>query len=116
MKRVLLAEDEAIIGLYLGRLLEQQGYNVLGCYASGESLVDAFEKHLPDLVVADIHLAGKLNGVEAAQNIFRRFEEVPFLFISADTSFQAPDNLNINVLAKPFSDGEFITRVRALMA
>ncbi len=69
MKKVLLVEDEVLIGMMLKKKLEQKGYNVCGVCTTGLQAIEGAKKLMPDVVVMDVSLGGGLSGLEAAKII-----------------------------------------------
>ena len=67
-RRVVIAEDEALIRLDLREMLEEEGYVVVGEAGDGERAVELAEKERPDLVVLDVKMP-KLDGISAAERI-----------------------------------------------
>ena len=82
--RILIVEDEGIVGLDLQRMLQNSGYYVCDIVASGEKAIQKADSDRPDLVLMDIFLQGELNGIEAAGQIRTRFN-IPVIFITAST-------------------------------
>ncbi|NGP77378.1 response regulator [Balneolaceae bacterium YR4-1] len=81
--KVLIVEDDRLISLVERKLLEQLNYEVVDVITKGEEVATAYEKHLPDLIILDICLAGETNGIEAARAIWHH-SEVPIVFISGN--------------------------------
>ena len=73
-KRILIAEDEGLIALYLERVLIRQGYDVVGMVATGEEAIRVADAERPDLALMDIKLAGALDGIETATQLRERFD------------------------------------------
>jgi response regulator NasT len=69
-RRVLVAEDEAIIRMDLREMLEEEGFDVVGEAADGRKAVELAREHRPDLVILDIKMPG-MNGIRAAEIITR---------------------------------------------
>ena len=67
-RRVVIAEDEALIRLDLKEMLEEEGFNVVAEAANGEDAVRLAEQHRPDLVVLDVKMP-RLDGISAAEQI-----------------------------------------------
>jgi AmiR/NasT family two-component response regulator len=67
-RRVLIAEDEALIRLDLREMLEEEGYSVVGEAADGEQAVRLAVSLRPDLVICDVKMP-KLDGIAAAAQI-----------------------------------------------
>ena len=82
MPEILIVEDENIIAMDLQYRLEDLGYKVAGMVSSGEASIDAVSRRRPDLVLMDIKLRGRIDGVRAAELIFRRFH-VPVVYLSS---------------------------------
>ncbi|MCX6561145.1 MAG: response regulator, partial [Candidatus Aminicenantes bacterium] len=79
---ILLTEDEAIIAMDLEWRLKQAGAGRCRIVATGESALAWFEKEPPDVVVLDNHLAGVMDGIEAAARIRAEGSGVPIIFMS----------------------------------
>ncbi len=107
--KILIVEDEAFFAQNLKIHLEHVGYEVLGIVASGESAVDSVAASRPDLVMMDIILEGKMDGIEAAQLIRSRFN-VPVLYLTAYADEHLFQRAKITepsaYLLKPFSERE----------
>ena len=67
-RRVVLAEDEALIRLDLKEMLEEEGWHVVGEAGDGETAVALAEQHRPDLVILDVQMP-VLDGIAAAEKI-----------------------------------------------
>ena len=67
-RRVVIAEDEALIRLDLKEMLEEEGFTVVAEAANGEDAVRLAEQHRPDLVVLDVKMP-RLDGISAAEQI-----------------------------------------------
>jgi CheY-like chemotaxis protein len=115
MRKVLIAEDEVIVGHYLQKLLEQHGFSVPGFVSTGEQLLHKFYEEGADLILADIHLAGKLSGVDAVKTLRSLRPALPVLFVSADHTASPVIEPPVRLLAKPFSDPQLVGAVRDLL-
>ena len=67
-RRVLIAEDEALIRLDLKEMLEEEGYDVVGEADDGERAVALANQLRPDLVILDVKMP-RLDGIAAAERI-----------------------------------------------
>jgi len=65
-KRILIVEDERVVAEDIRLTLESLGYAVSAIVSSAEEAVAHAAKDKPDLVLMDIVLQGKMNGIEAA--------------------------------------------------
>lgn len=79
--RILVVEDEVLIGLMLVRKLRSYGYEVDDVITTGEAAVQRVAEVPPDVILMDVTLAGKLNGIETANIIARDFA-VPIIIFS----------------------------------
>lgn len=80
--RILIVEDEAILALNVQKLLSRLGYEVCGIASTGEEAVAMAGQFKPELIVMDIHLRGKTDGIQAAERI-RSFLDVPIVYTTA---------------------------------
>ncbi len=105
--RILIVEDEGIVGLDLQRMLQNAGYYACEVVASGEKAIQKADADRPDLVLMDIFLQGELNGVEAAGQIHTRFN-IPVIFITANTDKKLKEKALITnpfgYITKPFNE------------
>jgi PAS domain S-box-containing protein/putative nucleotidyltransferase with HDIG domain len=81
-KRILIVEDEEGLSIHLAFLLRRIHYTPLEPVVCGEDAVEQVGVQRPDLVLMDIHLAGAMNGIQAAQIIHARYG-TPVIFLSA---------------------------------
>ena len=79
--KVLIVEDEAIFAMSMLRVLTMSGYEACGPISTGEEAVKWVKKETPDLIIMDVSLKGRMDGIEAARQIRRRYT-VPIIFIS----------------------------------
>jgi CheY-like chemotaxis protein len=96
--KILIVEDESVIALQLQKTLENFGYAVCSIADSGEEALMKAEEEKPDLVLMDIFLKGKVDGIEAGSRIQIRFD-IPVIFLSA---FMDDGLLERAKTAKPF--------------
>jgi len=81
-KSILIVEDEAVSAMDLQESLRSLGYRVSGIAVSGEQAIESVRENPPDLILMDIMLSGKLNGIEAAEQILRE-AFIPIIYITA---------------------------------
>jgi DNA-binding response OmpR family regulator len=79
---ILVVEDEAIVALDIQTRLIQLGYDVAGICSTGEDAIKRADEFKADLVLMDIMLGGKINGVEAARQIRMQYN-IPVIFLTA---------------------------------
>jgi len=112
---ILIVEDEFIVAADLESRLWRLGYSVVGSTDTGEEAVALARKHRPSLVMMDIHLAGAMDGIEAA-NAIRTECDLPVVFLTAhsdaDTIERAGQTEAFGYILKPFDERELRTHVR----
>lgn len=96
--RILIVEDEAIVSIELQKTLEQLGYRVTGTADRGADAVVKAEEEQPDLILMDIHLKDKMDGIEAASRIHLN-HDIPVIFV---TAYADEDKLERAKLALPY--------------
>ncbi len=80
--RILVVEDEAIVAMGIRQKLEELDYEVVGTIFSGEDAVDTALREEPDLILMDIVLKGRMDGIEAASTI-RKQVDIPVIYLTA---------------------------------
>ena len=102
--RILVVEDEAIIATDIERQLVRFGYDVATA-STGATAIALAETLQPHLVLMDIHLAGAIDGIDAATAIRQRFS-IPAVFLTAyatgDVVERAKQAAPLGYLIKPF--------------
>ena len=115
--RVLIAEDDSALGLFLKRGLEADGYTVRWT-GNGQSAIEAFLEDRPDLTVLDLNLPRK-DGSDVLRFLRSVSEEHPVLVLTArkepDTKVKCLDWGADDCMIKPFSLEELRARCRALV-
>jgi AmiR/NasT family two-component response regulator len=112
-RRVVIAEDEALIRMDLAEMLGEEGYEVVGQAGDGETAVELVETHRPDLVVVDVKMP-KLDGIAAAQRIAsQRIAPVVILtaFSQRDLVDRARDAGAMAYLVKPFTKNDLVPAI-----
>jgi CheY-like chemotaxis protein len=67
--KILIVEDEAITAMYLQFQLKKLKYNVIKPVGSGENAIKVAMKENPQIILMDIGLAGKMDGIQTAKEI-----------------------------------------------
>jgi two-component system, cell cycle sensor histidine kinase and response regulator CckA len=107
--RILIVEDERVVGFDLRRRLGRMGHTVVGIVASGEEAIAHAHRLQPDLVLMDVRLPGPMDGIEAAQHIWIQCQ-IPVVFMSGYTTVETLERIWRTVpsgyLSKPFFDDQ----------
>jgi CheY-like chemotaxis protein len=106
---ILIVEDEGIVAEDLRMLLKRLGYVVTGTCDSGEDAILAVTHMPPDLILMDINLAGRMDGIETAERI-RSSLGIPIVFLTAyadgATLDRARNVAQYGYVMKPFESRE----------
>jgi response regulator NasT len=118
-RRVVIAEDEAIIRLDLKEILLDEGYDVVGETGRGDEAVELVRAHRPDLVILDIKMPGS-DGLAAARSIRDLDLKVAVLILTAFSQRSLIDEARdagvAAYLVKPFQRIELIPAIDQAVA
>lgn len=115
--KILLAEDEAALGMIIRESLESRGFQVIFC-KDGEEASQAYDADRPDIMVLDVMMP-KLDGFSLVKKVRKKDQFIPIIFLTAKSrtedvvegfGYGANDYLK-----KPFSMEELIVRIHALL-
>src|SRR5216117_3093203 len=81
-RSVLIVEDERIVAKDLQQTLAGMGYDAFGIASSAEEAVARASERCPDVVLMDIRIKGRRDGVETAEILRQRFR-VPVVYLTA---------------------------------
>ena len=111
---VLIVEDDASVLDFLAALLTDDGLRVSRACSAVEALAMLEGGLVPRTLVTDIHLAGRLNGLDLARSVADGWPAVRLLIMSGQSR---PDHDQYPPRAlfftKPFAPGALITVVRS---
>ncbi len=116
-KRVVIAEDEAIIRLDLREMLEEEGYVVVAETGRGDEAVALVQEHNPDLCIFDIKMPG-MDGLAAAREVSsERKAAVVILtaFSQRHLIEEARDAGVLSYLVKPFQREELVSAIEVAL-
>ncbi|PTR32397.1 response regulator receiver and ANTAR domain protein [Rhodococcus sp. OK519] len=112
-RRVVVAEDEALIRLDLVEMLREEGYDVVGEAGDGQRAVELAEELRPDLVIMDVKMPRR-DGIDAASEIAaKRIAPVVILtaFSQRELVERARDAGAMAYIVKPFSKSDLVPAV-----
>ena len=116
--QILVVEDEHIVAKDIQYRLQGLGYHIPAVASSGEEALQKAEETRPDLVLMDIRLKGPMNGVEAAEELRRRFN-IPVVYLTAyaddHTLHRAKVTEPFGYLLKPFEERELYTCIEVAL-
>jgi two-component system, response regulator PdtaR len=117
-RRVLIAEDEALIRLDLKEMLEECGYTVVGEAADGQQAIDLAEELRPDLVILDVKMPG-LDGISAAERIVEA-AMAPVIMLTAFSQRElverAAEAGAMAYLVKPFDRSDLVPAIEVAIS
>ncbi len=107
MAEILLVDDENVINMVMQDRVEGMGHSVCGTAATGQAAIEQAGAKQPDVVIMDITLKGKMDGIEAARQIQEQLG-IPVIYLTAyddeDTRKRAGATNPIAYLVKVFDD------------
>lgn len=117
--KILIVDDEGIISMETQQRLEQLGYSVIGVAGSGEEAVEQADGARPDLVLMDIRMPGKVDGIEAARKLREQFE-IPVVYVTAYGDKETIERVKITqpfgYIVKPFDDRDLYVAIEIALA
>ncbi len=115
--RLLIAEDDRALGLFLSRGLEADGHRVHVAY-DGAAALEAFRAELPDLTILDLNMP-VMDGEQVLKEVRALDADLPVLVLTGrqevDTRVRCLDRGADDLMTKPFSLHELRARCRALL-
>lgn len=102
-KRILIVEDDPDIAQPLERSLQRLGFESAGICATGEEAIEKIPALSPDLIIMDVVLGGRLNGIEVSKRL-EPAVKLPIIFITGHRDVAAAMIANNRIpLFKPFT-------------
>ncbi|MEP6466210.1 MAG: sigma 54-interacting transcriptional regulator [Parafilimonas sp.] len=112
-KTILIVEDEFIVADDLQLTLQQAGYTVCGIADNVVEAKEIIETKKPSLVLLDIHLKGKLNGIELAKEL--KEQNIAFIYLSANSNQKILEEAKATepygFLVKPFREKDLLVMI-----
>ena len=109
--KILLVEDESIAALALEESLKELGYQVTGIASSRAEALSSISVALPDLVLMDINLQEKEEGIAAGETIMKEYD-IPVVFLTAyadkETISKAKEVFPYGYMVKPYVELELL--------
>jgi response regulator NasT len=117
-RRVLIAEDEALIRLDLAEMLVEEGYDVVGEAGDGETAVRLAEDLSPDLVILDIKMP-IMDGLAAAERIAGA-KIAPVVILTAFSQRELVERARaagaMAYLVKPFQKSDLVPAIEIALS
>lgn len=119
MKKILIVEDKADVRMLLSATLPSGDYEILQA-GDGESGIEAARAHKPAVILMDVMMPGRVDGLEATRRIRQDpdLAAIPILMLSAraqnsDISLGLAAGAN-DYVTKPFSPLDLVRKIEAL--
>jgi response regulator RpfG family c-di-GMP phosphodiesterase len=113
-EKIMVVEDEWVVADQLCRDLKDLGYTVCGTASTGDEAIRTVEADRPDLILMDIILKSKMDGIEAADQITSQFD-IPVIYMTAHAKREyierAKQTKPFGYLIKPFNVKEIHTTI-----
>ncbi len=103
-KRIILIDDEIIVGKTLSKVLYEEGYEVF-CVTDGETAIDVINDDDFDLILLDLKLSG-IDGIETLKAIRDKNSNIPVILVSGYLSIERVEEASkygiFSYIRKPF--------------
>lgn len=114
-RKILILEDELIVGLDLQEILIQEGYKTNLVHSYDEGMLE-LTTYQPQLIICDINLNGKANGIDFAKEVNKLYPFIEVIFITSYTSVkyteEAEQTSPLNYIVKPWNEEQIKVALR----
>jgi len=116
--KILLVEDDPVLGYVVKDFLQKQGFDVVHC-SDSDIAWQQFMKNIFDICLLDVMLPGKRDGIDLANNIRKKNENIPIMMVTSKT--MDDDKLagfDVGVddyITKPYSMQELLRRIQVFL-
>lgn len=118
VRRVVVAEDEALIRLDIVEILSAQGFDVVAQADNGEDAVSLAQEHRPDVVLMDVKMP-KMDGISAAEHIAKE-RIAPVVLLTAFSQKELVDRATeagaMAYVVKPFTENDLIPSIEVAIS
>jgi len=113
-KSILIVEDSEIVSMHLKKVLERAHYHVLDIQNSGEDAINYIKKQTPSLIIMDVMIEGRYDGIETSIEI-NKIKDIPVIYLTALNDRKTFDRAKLTFpntfLSKPFAEAELLSNV-----
>lgn len=113
--KILIVEDDKMLCTIFKMFIEELGFEIVSMCGNSEDAILKTKEYKPDIVLMDIHLEGKTNGIETANIIGEKFN-IPIIYITGDedkgTFKQAILMNTYGFLSKPIQKEELENNIK----
>lgn len=115
---ILIVEDESIIAFNLQEVLESLDYSVPAIADSGERAIRQAAELRPNLVLMDIRIKGDIDGIQAAEQIWQRFQ-IPVIYVTGHSDQATVERARLTApfgyLLKPIKERELYVAIESAL-
>lgn len=112
--QIFIVEDEPVVADDIAATLEEIGYAVCGMADNAAEALEKIEKSAPDLVLVDISIEGKTDGIDLAKKIHDRYK-IPFVYLTSHSDKLTLERVKqtspSGYIVKPFSEGDLLANI-----
>lgn len=105
--QIYIIEDEPLIAETIKTALEKVGYTIVGMTDNGKEALFDIEELQPDLILVDITLEGKMDGIEMVEHLKKK-SDVPFIFLTSHSDDNTLERVKqtdpAGFIVKPFNE------------
>ncbi|MCC5630292.1 hybrid sensor histidine kinase/response regulator [Nostoc sphaeroides] len=116
--RILVVEDEYILAINLQESLESLGYSVLGIADTAEEAIAKASELRPNLVLMDIRLRGEMDGIQAAEQIWRNLQ-IPAIYVTGHSDKSTVERATLTspfgYILKPIKEQELYVAIQTAL-
>lgn len=117
---VLIVEDEALLALMMEEDLTARGFPVVGTAATAEEAVSLALGERPAVILMDVRLRGRRDGIDAALEIYRSHPEIRVVFVTGSQERRTVDRIHedhpAEVLFKPVAPADIAATILQVVA
>lgn len=118
-KKILIVEDDDLVASLIEEFLKKRNYSIVDKVTTGEEALDRAIKHLPDIILMDIRLEGKIDGITATRYITSLFK-IPVIYISGEKNEElfriAAASGPSSFITKPFTANDIYSNIEIALA
>ncbi|QIR38191.1 response regulator [Tolypothrix sp. PCC 7910] len=118
MIQVLVVEDEYILAINLQESLEGLGYTVVDIVDSAAEAIERANELRPNLILMDIRLRGEMDGIQAAEEIWRKLQ-IPVIYLTGHSDKSTVERATLTspfgYILKPVSEQELYVAIQTAM-
>ncbi|WP_158858220.1 hybrid sensor histidine kinase/response regulator [Lunatibacter salilacus] len=104
--KILITEDDTVSALLLKKALEKNHHEIIGMADSGEMALEILENNRADIVMMDINLSGKLDGIKTTEIINEKYN-IPVVYLTASSDAETLQKVAVTnpsaYVIKPFN-------------